>query len=471
MPPPAIRPLTLSAPDRYCRLFPPSETPFTEELDQRLKQLASSMASNETPIPPEKRPLKGRLPAGYTYFGQFIDHDLTYDDTPSPHAPAEIDPTTIKNRRTEFLNLQTLYGDGPSSPASRSLYAADGISFRRGARLPNDCAFDVPLADNGKPQVADPRNVENTIVRQLTAMFLQLHNMAVEEIAAEGSHASPQQRFTRARERVCHQYQWLVRYDFLPRICDSRTAAMVLRGEARFIDWDPGQFSIPVEFAQAAFRFGHSAVKHKYRLRDNRQVGLAELFGGHGSVGPLSASDAVDWAEFLNAGGNRQFAHLIDTAIVRDLFRVPERSSATFAPAAERDRASEGMLPLRTLRRGAASRLCSGQVAKRCLCAGETGQRADVAATQRDRAVYGFEEATQLWYYILLEAELHESGKRLGAVGSRIVAGTIEGALHANRASFVHEAPGWRPKPWRARDGSEIQVETLYDLARVVGLA
>ena len=473
---PAIRPVALSARDRYCRLFPQSKTPFTEELDHQLERLAASMASNETPIAPEVRPLKGRLPAGYTYFGQFIDHDLTHDDTPVPLPPAEIDPAAIRNRRTEFLHLQTLYGDGPDSATSQSLFATDGVSFQIGDLLPDGSCIDVPLDDAGKPLVADPRNIENTIVRQLTAMFLQLHNLAADEAAREnGGSGSPAQWFASARERVCQQYQWLVRYDFLPKICDAATAALVRRGEGRFFEWREGEFSIPIEFAQAAFRFGHSAVKQKYRLRGNREVGLAELFGGHGSVGPLSASDAVDWAEFLNAGGNRQFAHLIDTAIVRDLFHVPERSSATFAAAGGRGRATAGMLPLRTLRRGAACRLCSGETA-RALLEGQHAElsscsEGDSASDARNSAAAGFSGETPLWYYVLLEAELTEQGKRLGHVGSRIVAGTIEGALYANSQSIVHQPLGWRPKPWRGRDGSEVQVDTLYDLVRLVGLS
>ena len=400
-----------------------------------------------------------------------IDHDLTHDETPAPVPFAELEPAEIENRRTEFLNLQTLYGDGPASEASRALYAEDGMSFRLGAALPNSRVFDVPLDRDGKPLTADARNIENTVVRQLTAMFLQLHNLAVQESLEDdgsGSGRSPSERFAQARARVCHQFQWLVRHDFLPRICDEPTSAMVLRGDGQFIEWERDQFSIPVEFAQAAFRFGHSAVKHKYRLRGNREVGLADLFGGRGSLGPLQPSDAVDWAEFLGVGGNRQFAHLIDTAIVHDLFRVPERSIAAFASRGSDDTASAGMLPLRTLRRGAASRLCSGEVAAACLLPPDRASRAAMDCAHLRQC--GFDGDTPLFYYILLEAELHERGRRLGSVGSRIVAGTLEGVLIANPASFVHQPPGWRPKPWRAPDGSEVHINTLYDVVRVVGL-
>ena len=52
------------------------------------------------------------LPAGYTYLSQFIDHDLTLDITPlgSAHACVE----RIPNFRSPFLDLDQLYGGGPS---------------------------------------------------------------------------------------------------------------------------------------------------------------------------------------------------------------------------------------------------------------------------------------------------------------------------------------------------------------------
>ena len=49
------------------------------------------------------------LPAGYTYLGQFIDHDLTLDLTPLGDGPGGV----ISNFRSPRLDLDSLYGLGP----------------------------------------------------------------------------------------------------------------------------------------------------------------------------------------------------------------------------------------------------------------------------------------------------------------------------------------------------------------------
>jgi len=57
-------------------------------------------------------------PAGYTYLGQFIDNDITLDVTPV--GAAENDPHAIMDFRTPRLDLDSVYGNGPT--ASPNLY-------------------------------------------------------------------------------------------------------------------------------------------------------------------------------------------------------------------------------------------------------------------------------------------------------------------------------------------------------------
>lgn len=52
-----------------------------------------------------------RIPAGFTYLGQFIDHDITFDPTPMPDRRR--DPHAIVNFRTPRFDLDSLYGSGP----------------------------------------------------------------------------------------------------------------------------------------------------------------------------------------------------------------------------------------------------------------------------------------------------------------------------------------------------------------------
>ena len=59
-------------------------------------------------------------PAGYTYFGQFVDHDITLDV--SSTIDASVDANTINNMRTPARDLDSVYGVDP--PSTRSSTAS-----------------------------------------------------------------------------------------------------------------------------------------------------------------------------------------------------------------------------------------------------------------------------------------------------------------------------------------------------------
>ena len=197
----------------YCRLFPPSEKAWSEEALRALGMSMKPRDDGETAIPFECRTGEP-IGAAYTYFGQFIDHDLTEDRTALRNA-GEQEPDCTVNHRSHFLDLEHLYGNGPLARASQNLYAKDGVSFALGEVLTEGQPFDVPLVGN-EPQIADHRNNENVLVRQVHAMFLKLHNLIAAQLPRE---LDAPKRFITARAYVRWQYQWLVRHDFLARIC------------------------------------------------------------------------------------------------------------------------------------------------------------------------------------------------------------------------------------------------------------
>jgi hypothetical protein len=378
----------------------------------------------------------------YTYFGQFIDHDLTDEDRTT-------DPIT--NLRHSFLNLDCLYGEHPA--ADGDLFESDG-SFRLGTP-----AFDVPLSKcNGKPVAADMRNVENSIVRQLHVLFLKLHNVAIRALPNTWSLA---RRLAKARQRVCHQYQYLVRTDFLPRVCHPDIYGSILHEP--MIDWDD-QFSIPIEFSRAAFRFGHSMVRSEYTLQTGgASVPLETLFSDDEREKPLLPERAIDWPNFLDPYASfSDVAMRINTSIVPPLFQVPASAGELF-----RIKTVEPIvLPHRTLQRGAASCLSSGQAAQKKLKACPIST-ADSQAWA-DLVKCNLHEETPLWYYILLEAELSEYSGMLGPVGGRIVGEVLEGALLSNETSYLRMfCPCWKPDPWPVGNG-KMQIETLLDLVTVI---
>jgi hypothetical protein len=97
--------------------------------------------------------------AGVTFFGQFLDHDMTFDLTSRLGFPTQ--PIRSPNARTPFFDLDSVYGGGPGS--NPELYeAADPIKFRveSGGQyedLPRD-------PTNNAAIIGDPRNDENIMI-------------------------------------------------------------------------------------------------------------------------------------------------------------------------------------------------------------------------------------------------------------------------------------------------------------------
>ena len=76
--------------------------------DADLEALAAAMRD----VNPNSPALDNQtIPAGFTYLGQFIDHDISLDL--SPLSAKQEDPTMIENFRTPGLDLDCLYGAGP----------------------------------------------------------------------------------------------------------------------------------------------------------------------------------------------------------------------------------------------------------------------------------------------------------------------------------------------------------------------
>jgi hypothetical protein len=120
------------------------------------------------------------IPALYTYFGQFIDHDITFD--PASSLQRGNDPAALIDFRTPAFDLDNVYGRGPDDQPY--MYDADGLSFLLGD--PISGSFDTKARDLPRNNAAirraligDPRNDENAIVSQLQGLFLRFHNRLV----------------------------------------------------------------------------------------------------------------------------------------------------------------------------------------------------------------------------------------------------------------------------------------------------
>lgn len=469
-----ISPYCESAPFRYSRLFPPSQLdPATAS--EALTELGRAMTDDGNRLS-HTRPIIF-IDAGYTYFGQFLDHDLT-NDTSSLAEAKEKEPHELMNLHAPRLDLGHLYGSGPDDPDSERFYESDRMRLRVGQAGANGRSFDVCVDPiSGERILADERSGENLIVRQMTAVFARLHNFAVEQFAEI---SDPAARFRRARLHTCWQFQWLVCRDFLANVLDPAIyRPLFLEPGARStIEWNT--FSIPIEFSVAAMRFGHSMVRANYRFSIAQELKLGQVFGLSHHRGPIPEELRIDWGFFFAGAGAGPAisARSIDTRLVTALHELPEELIRMFnrrSPPASTP-IEWPQLAVRSLHRGALLHSASGQTAARALgldvlTAQELTCNDQGIVTEQGKILIARDllRETPLWYYILKESEVRQNGNRLAALGSRIVAETVLAAVKHDPDSYLNhpEAKGQAPV-WRLPDGEQpiLHLSKLFRTAR-----
>lgn len=389
------------------------------------------------------------IPSGYTYLGQFIDHDLTFD--PVSSLTRENDPDALTNFRTPRFDLDSLYGSGP---ADEPFMYDQGSLVAGAAKLlvgSNGRDDDLPRNAQGVALTGDPRNDENTFVSQLQLTMLKFHN-AVMDLVLDDPHLAhgSETPFETAQRIVRWHYQWVVVHDFLRRTIGEDMLAELLpvRDGAPYPalrHYTPKTSPyMPVEFSVAAYRFGHSQIRGRYRLntlvgapRDGAPPGLptftapsvhADPLGHFGGFRPLPQLWTIEWPRFFEVDGagadQRQPARRIDTLLANPLAQLP--------PEIARDMPS---LAQRNLTRGARLLLPSGQAVAARMCAR--------VLTDDELGLGG--APAPLWYYVLREAQVQADGEHLGQVGGRIVGEVFLGLLAADPSSWLRNDPTWRP--------------------------
>lgn len=371
-------------------------------------------------------------PVGYTYFGQFIDHDLTFDPASSLQRKNDVD--ALRDFRSPRFDLDSIYGSGPADEPFQYVRGSRGLALLLG---PNANGIeDLPRNVEEVALIGDPRNDENIIVSQLQLVFMKLHNKFGAEVGADPA-VEAEKQFEEAQRRVRWHYQWTVLFDYLPKVIGRHTFDDIVKRDrqgrikeiVRPIFKPTNNAFMPVEFSAAAFRFGHSMIRGTYDL--NQQVTARPIFTRGPMVDPLAdlrgfralpAFWTAHWPLFLDMGGSApQPSRKIDARLVEPLFDLPGLDGPT-------------SLALRNLLRGQALGLPSGQ---------------DVARRLGLRVLGGGElgapEPTPLWFYILKEAELVADGKHLGPVGGQIVGQVLAGLLELDPTSFYNVDRTWIP--------------------------
>ena len=377
--------------------------------------------------------------AGTTFFGQFVDHDITFDTTSK--LGVTTDPDVSRNARTPSLDLDSVYGQGPV--ASPQLYQpSDHDKLRIGF---GGLFEDLPRVDDGTNTaiIPDPRNDENLIIAGLHCAFILFHNNAVDWARAHGYEGGS--TFTQARQLTTWHYHWLVVHQFLPQIVGQAMVDDVLQNGRRFYKPRMREGFIPVEFQTGCYRMGHSMVRPSYRANlqgDDGNPFFGMIFdpAGDGQSDPVDLRGGartprrfIGWQTFFDfSDGNVKPNKRIDTKISTPLFNLPLGAIASHdTPQA---------LPQRNLLRQLTWSLPSGQAIAQAMGVTPLAD-ADLSELQP----YGFQLSTPLWYYVLKEAELVEDGLHLGPVGGRIVAEVLIGLLQSDTGSYLVQKPRWTP--------------------------
>lgn len=417
-------------------------------------------------------PNNPQLTAGFTFLGQFLDHDMTFDPTSSLERQA--DPEHIANFRTPSLGLDNVYGAGPGgSPHLYDQVSGQGIKFlleETGTPGKND----VPRNSQKVALIGDPRDDENLIISQLQVAFLRFHNEVIDYVKTKIKLTAPDEVFAEAQRIVRWHYQWIVVHEFLKKTCGAAVVDDVLTNGRKFYKWNNEPF-IPVEFSVAAYRFGHSQVRPSYRANFTGNPGGQPFFAMIFTPTPSNPNDPddlsggkraprrfIDWPTFFDFGdGNVRPNKKIDTTLSSALFKLP--GSVVPHP---NPRSNPSSLAQRNLLRHLTFSLPSGQRVAKAMNLPILSQ-GDLA----DLRQYGLDDRTPLWFYILREAGVIANGERLGPVGARIIAEVFIGLLQGDRSSYLSQDPDWEPllptiDP--SRTGEDFKI---IDLLRFAGVA
>jgi len=433
--------------------------------DDLLEGLARTMVEDQTIPDDDNLNTSSRLFAGFTFIGQFIDHDITFDNTPLDQQQA--DPNATVNFRTPRYDLDSVYGRGPVKEP-QFYDPADPDRAKLLVRRNVNGVEDVPR-DGNRAIIPEPRNDENLIIVQLHKAVAKFHNQIVDYARAQGMRS--EWVFETARRLTRWHYQWAVIHDFLPRfvgdglVGTNGTVYKEVTGKSPVINlsyYQPtnrdGRPFMPVEFAVAAYRFGHSIIRPFYVINDSGKV---DVFGPDGEFNlnggrPIPKNLVMEWKNILPVDPSfpARKPRKIDTKLSLPLTKLPGSVVPPPDPTTH--------LAVRNTLRGKHVGLPSGQQVAKAM-------RVNVLsnATLGLSNDPGWAGEAPLWYYILKEAELPPyNAERLGPVGGRIMAEVLVGLLQRDPNSYLYLDPNWKPTAPIAPTTGQF---TFVDLLRYAG--
>lgn len=400
-----------------------TEGSFDAKTLSLLLQKSSGTSASNTPSSGKqlKIPLNGKLPAGYTYWGQWIAHDIVEPTHPNQNHYSS-------RKVTPALNLDSLYGVEEGLPSH--IYVNEQGFFR----LPNnnwDCLRD----SNQTPLLPEPRNFDNVIVLQFHVQWQHIHNKILRALSTQPlPHlCDDPSYFYYARRLTTRLFHHLVKHEWLKALLDKKVYHYYFSATApkqRIMTLSDEVARVPVEFSHGAFRFGHSMVRETYKLTIKDNFNLHALLTHQPHNGrPIVG---IDWSLFF--GDYAQEIQPINLIVVAGMGKVPINRNI-----AERNILAGKKIGLATVHE-----------CKRCLIehypllCEQTGltlgesdgvlEELKIDPMSQTSAFYRLYEDNRLplWPYVLAEASAQSDnpGHRLGKLGSIIVADVLAYAMH-----------------------------------------
>lgn len=492
--------------DVFSRMFPglPPFLPSIDEVREQAKKLGAKgglidaadnltdpvqSITNPTVFSPNN-PDNPNMTAGVTFFGQFLDHDLTL----ALKAPLleKTEPKQTTNFRTAAFDLDTVYGNGPEgSPelydasSGNTKFLVEAIPGSEQMSRKGVGRFDLPRDEKNNAIIPDSRNDENIIISQFHLAMLKFHNAVVDRLRSDQAQAArpAKEIFKEAQRLVQWHYQWIILHEFLPLTIGQDRVDEIVKNNPQFyrvldrtqdavFRSSRGEPLIPVEFAVAAYRFGHSQIRPSYRLNFGTAPGqefFALLFDDSADPNAPDPNDMrggkraprrfVDWQTFFKFDNdNFRPNKRIDGKLSSTVFLLP--GSRGPAPGLPDDGVQS--LPSRNIMRHVNFGVPSGQAIARVM-----GVQVLTQAQLADLAPFGMDQSTPLWFYVIKEAEVIEKGLRLGPVGGRIVGEVFIGLLKADKDSYLVVDKNWKPVLPSTQSG-DFRITDLLTFAGVV---
>lgn len=415
------RPDAPIAPTSYARLF--AELPSFQADEAFLFALGRAHGLCDCGDQRDEPASLGSEAAGWPFFGQFVAHDITADRS-ALHAGVGVDAARLRNARSPQLNLECLYGDGP---------VGHPYLFRRddpAKLLTSPDGGDLLRNPEGTAIIGDPRNDSHALMAQMHLAFVHAHNAFVDRKRAQ--HTPADQVFEAAAAELRWHYQTIVLREFLPGLIGDELTRSLIAGDRRYYR-PSGNAYIPLEFADAAYRYGHGQIRHAYRI--NAASEAMPIFPDLIGFRPIPPARRVEWRRLFDVPGQppAERARRMDGTLVGALIALP----VTLTGECEVEELHS--LAVRDLERGQHVGLPSGEAVARHLGV------APLTADEVGARAAGWRDETPLWYYVLRESAVRGGGDRLGPVGGRIVGEVLVGLLDLDPTSVRHAPADWQP--------------------------